>query len=414
MKAEIVGVGTELLLGQIANTNAQRISEALATVGVDVHMHVAVGDNLDRIVGVLRTALERADAVIVTGGLGPTSDDITREAIATVTGRPLERDEGLLERIRDVFERLGREMPEDNAKQADVPEGARAIEPEGTAPGLVVEHEGSTLYALPGVPWEMEAMLKRVVLPDLRARAGDAVIASREIVVMGLGESHTQDKIGDIVDAQTNPTIAYLAGAGQVRLRLTAKAKSESEAYGLIDPVEAELRQRLGHNAFPGHASDISEGMGKLLRERGLTIAVAESLTGGLLSDALTRLTGSSDYYLGGVIAYATPAKKDVLGVDEAILAGPGAVSAEAAGALAEGAAARFGADLGVATTGVAGPGEQEGKPVGTIFVGAHLDGHTETRSVRGYGNRTNIRRMAVNAALDLARRVIEDRDGRG
>ena len=414
MKAEIVGVGTELLLGQIANTNAQRISEALATVGVDVHMHVAVGDNLERIVGVLRTALDRADAVIVTGGLGPTSDDITREAIATATGRALMRDADLLERIRDVFERLGRDMPEDNAKQADVPEGARAIEPEGTAPGLIVEHEGSTIYALPGVPWEMEAMLKRVVLPDLRARAGDAVIASREIVVMGLGESHTQAKIGDIVDAQTNPTIAYLAGAGQVRLRLTAKAKSESEAYGLIDPIETELRQRLGRDAFPGHASDISEGMGKLLRERGLTIAVAESLTGGLLSDALTRLTGSSDYYLGGVIAYATGAKKDVLGVDEAILAGPGAVSAEAAGALADGAAGTFGAELGVATTGVAGPGEQEGKPVGTIFVGAHLDGYTETRSVRGYGDRTNIRRTAVNAALDLARRLIEDRDGRG
>lgn len=413
MRAEIVGVGTELLLGQIANTNAQRISEVLATVGVDVHTHVAVGDNLDRIAEVLRVALSRSDAVIVTGGLGPTSDDITREAISAVTGRSLVRDPGLVEQIRKMFERLGRDMPESNAKQADVPEGARSIDPEGTAPGLIVEHGDSVLYALPGVPWEMEAMLKKVVLPEIKERGGEAVIASREIVVMGLGESHTQEKIGDIVDAQTNPTIAYLAGAGQVRLRITAKAASESEAFALIDPVEVSLRERLGSDAFPGHASDIAEGMGRLLRERGLTISVAESLTGGLLSDALTRLTGSSDYFLGSVVAYETDAKHNVLGVDRGILAGPGAVSAEAVGALAEGAAAMFGADLGTATTGVAGPSEQEGKPVGTIFVGACLDGRTETRAVRGYGDRTNIRRIAVHAALDLARRMIEGRDGR-
>lgn len=414
MHAEIVGVGTELLLGQIANTNAQRISEALATIGVDVFFHTTVGDNLGRMTEVLKSGLDRSDVVIITGGLGPTSDDITREAISAATGRPLIRDEGLVDKIRVVFDRLGRDMPESNKRQADVPQGARAISPEGTAPGLIVPHETSVIYALPGVPWEMEAMLKRVVLPELRERGDGMTILSHEIVVMGLGESHTQERILDIVRDQSNPTIAYLAGAGQVRLRITAKASTEAEAIALIDPVERAIRERLGEHAVRGAASSVAEGLGRLLRERGLMIAVAESLTGGLLSDALTRERGSSDYFLGGVVAYATESKHEVLGIDKGILAGPGAVSAEAAEALAEAAARRFGAEVAVSTTGVAGPAEQEGKPVGTIFVGAYFDSKTESRPVRGYGDRTNIRKTAVNAALDLARRVVERSTGDG
>jgi len=407
LNAEIIGVGTELLLGQIANTNAQHISQALASIGIDVHRHVAVGDNHERMCAAFEDAIARSDAVIVTGGLGPTPDDITREAVAAVAGVSLERDEGLVQKVRAVFERLGREMPEENLKQADLPQGATAIDPEGTAPGFFLEHRDTVLFALPGVPWEMEAMLGKVVLPELRKRAGEATIVSREVLVMGLGESATHQKIADIVEAQTNPTIAFLAGKGQVRVRITAKAASESEALGSIRPVEDALRERLGDAAVEGNESTIAAALGEIMRARGITVAVAESLTGGLMGAELSGCGGSSDFFLGGLITYATGSKRDVAGVDEAILRGPGAVSEEAAAALAEGAAKTFGADLGLSATGVAGPSEQEGKPVGTVFVGATFGGRTEVRQIRGYGDRANIRGMSASAAFDLGRRLI-------
>lgn len=402
-----MGVGTELLLGQIANTNAQHISRALAGIGIDVYRHVAVGDNLERVVATIREACERADAVIVTGGLGPTPDDLTREAVAGAFDVPLERDERLAAWIRDVFERLGRAMPEDNLRQADLPRGATAIEAEGTAPGFSIENDSCVLYALPGVPWEMEAMLTKTVLPDLARRSGDAATVSRQVLVVGLGESHTHERIADIVDAQTNPTIAYLAGGGAVRVRLTAKAVSESDALALIGPVEEEVRARLGESALPGNHDAVASALAEVLRTRGITIAAAESLTGGLIGAELTAAGGASDFFRGSAVCYTTEAKRDVAGVEESILLGPGAVSEEAAAVLAEGAARIFGADLGVSATGVAGPAEQEGKPVGTIYVGATFGGTTEVRGVRGYGDRDNIRKIAVNAALDLGRRLI-------
>jgi competence/damage-inducible protein CinA-like protein len=366
-----------------------------------------VGDNLERVVAVIREAAARSDAVVVTGGLGPTPDDLTREAVAEAFGRRLIRDEKLAQWIRDVFERMGRAMPEDNLRQADLPEGATPIEAEGTAPGFVVEDDSCVLFALPGVPWEMDAMLTKTVLPELRKRSGDAVTASRQILVVGLGESHTHQKIADIVDAQTNPTIAYLAGGGAVRVRLTAKAVSETEALALIRPVEEAIRERLGDAALPGNYGAVAEALAEVLRERGVTIAAAESLTGGLIGAELTRAGGSSDFFRGSAVTYTTDAKRDVLGVDETILLGPGAVSEEAAAALAEGAAKLYGADLAVSATGVAGPSEQEGKPVGTVFVGATFGGRTETRRVRGYGDRENIRTIAMNAALELGRRLL-------
>jgi nicotinamide-nucleotide amidase len=407
MNAEIVGVGTELLLGQIANTNAQKISDALAGIGIDVLHHQVVGDNVERMADSFRLALGRADAIVVTGGLGPTPDDVTREAVALTTGRALRRHEDLVAKIRKVFDQIGREMPADNLRQADLPEGANVIEPVGTAPGFWLEHEGALLFALPGVPWEMEAMLASTVLPELRKRAGDAVILSREILVLGLGESRTHELIADIVAEQTNPTIAYRAMGGQVRVRLTAKAPDEKTAVGLILPVEEQIRERLGPAAVPGTASNLGEAIGNMLRDRRATVGVAESLTGGLIAAELTNTSGSGDYFLGSIVCYSNGAKRDVAGVDEAILLGPGAVSEEAAAALAEGAAQRFGADLGIGATGVAGPAEQDGQPVGTIFVAATLGGATEVRKVRGYGDRSNVRAFAVNAALDLARRVL-------
>lgn len=409
MNAEIVGVGTELLLGQIANTNARYISEALAGIGVDVYFHTVVGDNEERIVAVLSAAAARSDAVIVTGGLGPTPDDITREGIAAVTGRPLERDPSLVERIEAIFRGLKRDMPADNLRQADLPAGATAIDPEGTAPGFWLEHEGCLIFALPGVPWEMEAMMRKTVLPALRERGGDGVTVSREVMVVGLGESRSHELITDLVERQTNPTIAYRAGAGIVRIRLTAKAADESTGLGLIAPLEEEIRRRVRPHDLPSNASTPGEALGHMLRERGATVAVAESLTGGAIGVELSSTSGSGDYFLGSIASYSTESKRDVVGVDASILAGPGAVSEEAAAALAQGAAARFGADLGLGATGVAGPSEQEGKPVGTIFVGATFGGRTEVRHVSGYGDRRHIRALAVTSAIDLGRRLLEE-----
>ncbi|MBW3594287.1 MAG: competence/damage-inducible protein A [Actinobacteria bacterium] len=407
LRAEIVGIGTELLLGQIPNTNAQEISEALAAIGVDIHFHTVVGDNPERIVATISTALDRSDAVIITGGLGPTPDDITREAVAEVLGRPLRRDEALADSIRSVFAKLNRTMPEDNLRQADLPEGAEPIPIEGTAPGFFIDDPRGMVFALPGVPWEMRAMLDKTVLPKLREHGGGHTLVSREVIVMGLGESRTHEKIRDIVDRQSNPTIAYRAGGGVVRVRLTAKAPSEAAALGLIRPVEDAIRERLGVDALSGNFPSVAEALGDLLRGSDITVAAAESLTGGLIGSELTKVGGSGDFFKGSLVCYATEAKAEVADIDDAILSGPGAVSEEAAAALAQAAVDRFHADLGVAATGVAGPTEQEGKPVGTLYVAAHFEGATEVRFIQAYGDRDNIRALATNAALDLGRRMV-------
>ncbi|MGH2819128.1 MAG: CinA family nicotinamide mononucleotide deamidase-related protein, partial [Actinomycetota bacterium] len=299
----MIGVGTELLLGQIANTNAQHISRALATIGVDVYFHSVVGDNLTRAAEAVRHAMDRSDAVVITGGLGPTPDDLTREAAALATGRELVRDERLATLIKEIFERMGREMPEENLKQADLPMGATPIEPEGTAPGFHLEHDAAMLFALPGVPWEMRAMLEKTVLPVLRERSGDAVLLTRQILVVGLGESATHQRISALVAAQGNPTIAFLAGRGHVRVRITAKAPDERGAGALIDPLEREIRERLGDFAVSGEGQSIAQALGSMLRARSLTIAAAESLTGGLIGSDLTETEGASDFFLGSLVA---------------------------------------------------------------------------------------------------------------
>jgi nicotinamide-nucleotide amidase len=402
-----VGVGTELLLGQIINTNAAEISRHLAATGVDVYFHSVVGDNMRRMRSVIEGAMSRSDVVIVTGGLGPTPDDITRDALADVLGVRLVRHPRVVGLIEEVFAQLGRDMPEENRRQADIPDGATTIDPVGTAAGFWIERDGKILFALPGVPWEMRAMLTDTVLPELSKRSGEGVTLSREILVVGLGESRTYELIRDIVDAQTNPTIAFRADAGQVRVRMTAKAARETDALALISPVDEAIRGRLGEAAAPGHHSTAGEALVGLLRQRGLTVAAAESLTGGLIGAELTRTPGSSDYFLGSLVCYSTDAKVKVAGVDEEVLQDHGPVSAEVAGALAEGTARAFDADLGVSATGVAGPERQDGAPVGTIFVGATFHGRTETKHVRGYGDRSNVQRLAVTSALDLGRRMV-------
>jgi nicotinamide-nucleotide amidase len=408
MSAEIVCVGTEMLLGQITNTNARDLSESLASIGVDVYRHTVVGDNPKRIQQALRDALARSEAVLVTGGLGPTPDDITSEAVAAVLGRRLVRDERLVRVIRGVFEDLGRAMPETNLKQADLPEGAVPIEPQGTAPGYYIETNENAIFVLPGVPWEMKGMMDKAVLPALVRRFGAAATVSHEVLVVGLGESLTHQRISDLVEAQSNPTIAYLAGRGQVRVRITAKAPDEDAARALIDPVEKELRARLGDAVVPGEGS-FAARFGAMLEERGETVGVAESLTGGLIGAELAEAPGASSYFKGAVVCYSTESKAAVVGVPEDLLHRHGPVSRAAAAALAEGAARVFGATLGLSATGVAGPKPQDELDPGTIFVGAHRAGATEVRRIGARGDRTHIRSWAVTAAIDLGRRMIQE-----
>jgi nicotinamide-nucleotide amidase len=412
VRCEIVGVGTELLLGQIVNTNAAWIGQRLADVGWDCLRHTTVGDNEARIAEVLREALGRADGVIVTGGLGPTQDDVTREAVAAVAGVPLVRRPVLEDWLRERFARMGTRMAEMNLRQADVPEGARYIDnPRGSAPGLIVEVGGKPLYAVPGVPREMEGMLERVVLPDLAARAGEGrAIVSRVLRTAGVGESRLAERLTPLWEAAGGGqvTLAYLASAGEVRVRLTAVGATREEALAEIAPVEAKIREELGEIVYGVDDETLEAAVGRLLGERNGTLATAESLTGGLLGGRVTAVAGSSAYYLGGVVAYATEAKAALLGVGRDLLATQGPVSEPAAAAMAEGARRAFGADLGLATTGVAGPTEQDGRPVGTLCLGVADAAGTATATMRAPGDRAQVRAWAATVALDLLRRRLE------
>jgi nicotinamide-nucleotide amidase len=411
VRAEIVGVGTELLLGQIANTNAQWMSERLAEIGVDVLHHQAVGDNLDRIADALRLALSRADVVVATGGLGPTQDDITRDAVAKVLGVPLIRHPEIEELLRQKFRRYGREMPEINLLQADVPEGCRYIVPErGTAPGLVCPAGDGTLYAVPGVPAEMREMMLGTILPELRERAGAAAIVSRVIRSTGIPESKVAELLADLFASSENPTVAYLASSGEVKVRLTAKAPTPEEADALIEPLAREVEARLGANVFTSEDEDLEVVVGRLLRERGKTVACAESLTGGGLAQRLTSAEGASDYFKGSAVVYTPEAKREVLGVRQETIDGPGVVSEECAKEMAAGARRVFHADVAVSLTGVAGPDLHDGKPPGEVWAGLDAEGLSTARHLRAPGDRAQVIRWAQQAALDLVRRWAEGR----
>ena len=408
MRAEVVGIGTEILLGQIANTNAQHISQRLADIGIDVLHHQAVGDNVGRIAGAIRLALSRADLVILTGGLGPTGDDITRQAIARALDRPLSRRSEIEDFLRQKFRRLSREMPESNLVQADVPEGARYILPErGTAPGLVIDTNDGRVYAVPGVPAEMREMLEGVILPELQAEIGPQGIVSRVLRVTGIPEARIGEILDDVFRRSGNPTVAYLASAGEVRVRLTAKAASREEADALIAPVEREVRDRLGDAVFGSDQDELEEVVGALLRDRGYRLACAESLTGGGLAERIVRVPDSSDYFAGAVVAYAADAKASVLGVSKETLEGPGMVSEECAREMARGIRKAFHSDVGVSTTGVAGPDPLEGKDPGTVWVGLSADEAEEARTFRAPGDREQVQRWAQQAALDLLRKYL-------
>jgi nicotinamide-nucleotide amidase len=418
MRIEVVAVGTELLLGQIADTNSAWLGEQLALGGVDSHFHQAVGDNLDRIVLALRTALARSDGVVVCGGLGPTHDDITRDAIAEVMNVALVRDPAIVEKIGQMFSTRGRAMPESNGRQADVPERATPItQMLGTAPGLICPVGHKVIYALPGVPYEMYEMFSRAVLPDLRRRMAEqgevSVIASRVVRTWGNSESGLAEllapRIAALDAAGGNPTIAFLAsGMEGIKVRITAKAADPAAAEALLGAEEEQVRALVGEAVFGFDDDTMESVVAGLLRARGLTLGLAESLTGGLVASRLVGVSGASDWFRGSIVSYASDVKYDVLGVP----AGP-VVSETAARAMAEGARRVLGADVALALTGVAGPDEQEGHPPGTVFVGLARPGAaTESLEAHLPGDRDRVRQYATISALDLLRRrLVADKE---
>ena len=413
MRVDVVCVGTELLLGDIVNGNAAAIGRFLADAGIDCRLHVSVGDNEERIAAAIRSTLDEADGAIVTGGLGPTQDDVTREAMCLVTGETMVRDERMAEAIRARFQRLRRHMPENNLRQADRPAGAAPIPPTiGTAPGLIVVHEGKPVYLLPGVPSEMREMMTRAVLPDLAQRAGTpAAIVSRIVRVTGMAESAVAEAVAPLWERMRTGDVkmAFLAGGGEVRIRLTGKASTREAAAAALADAQRAVEEVLGTAVFGADEQTLETVVLSLLTDRELRIACAESLTGGMLASRLTDAPGASLRFGGSIVAYATQAKRELLNVPDDVLERHGAVSAACAVAMARGALERFGVDVAVSTTGVAGPDPQEGKDVGTVFVavtGPHGDTH---REVHLPGDRDTIRRMTVAAALNLVRLYLLD-----
>ena len=408
MNCEVLAVGTELLLGQVVDTNSAYIGDQLALAGIDCHFQIKVGDNRGRIASALRIALERSDAVVVCGGLGPTADDISREAIADVLGVPLVRDAAMVERIRQLFAARRREMAESNARQADLPEGATFIPQErGTAPGLIcpVGDGDKVVYAIPGVPLEMEEMLDRAVIPDLKRRSGSkAVILSRMVRTWGVPESTLGELVAGRVEAlerRSNPTIAFLAsGVEGIKIRVTAKAPTEDEARAMLDAEEAELRSVLGELVFGIDDQSMERVVAGLLTDRGCTVGVAESLTGGLVGARLAETEGASKWFRGSIVCYDSKVKFDLLDVPE----GP-VVSAEAAEAMAQGARKRLEADVGISVTGVAGPTTQDDQPVGTVFMAVSLDGDVESAEAHFAGDRQHIRQFSTISLLDMLRK---------
>jgi nicotinamide-nucleotide amidase len=422
VKAEIVAIGTELLLGDVVNGNAAWLGNELAAIGVDVEQTTVVGDNLARIAAILASACDRSDVVITTGGLGPTQDDLTREALARLTGSPLVRDPDLEAALIARYGAVGRpDFTRNNLRMADRPRDAVALpNAAGTAPGLRITHGDVVLYAMPGVPGEMRAIFSAWVRDELADRAGrGSVLLSRRLHTVGIWESEVAQRLADLdaeLEVSGNPTLAYLASQGQTLVRVTAKAANVDDATALIDAVDARVRAALGDVVY-GVDDDTLESvvLAALLRS-GATVATAESLTGGLLGAALTKVAGSSEAYRGGVVAYATEAKHGLLDVPAELIEQRGAVDPDVALAMARGCRERFGATYGVATTGVAGPTEQDGKPVGAVFValvGPRAGEHV-VRELQLRGDRDRIRQATVTAALDMLRRLLGGLDQRG
>lgn len=409
MTVELICVGTELLLGNIVNTNAAFISEKCAMLGLSMYYQSVVGDNEGRLEELLKTAWKRSDVVILSGGLGPTQDDLTKETAAKVMGRPLVEDTRAKTEIEDFMARRGRSITENNWKQAMAPEGSIVLyNPNGTAPGIIMEDGEKCMILLPGPPNELIPMFEQQLYPYLH-RLQPEIICSKMVKLCGIGESSAETKILDLIENQSNPTVAPYAKTGEVHLRITAKANSEQEAYRLMEPVEQELQARFGDLIYTDEPEVTLEmALYELLKANGLTVTTAESCTGGLLAGRLINVPGISQYLKEGYVTYSNEAKEKLLGVPAETLKRYGAVSPQTAEAMAEGGAKAANADLCIAVTGIAGPdGGTEEKPVGLVYMSCYCRGTYYTEKNQYTGSRSKIREYSVASALTLLRRAI-------
>ncbi len=407
MRAEILSCGTELLLGHITDTNATYLAQHLAPLGIDLYYVSQVGDNQGRIVETLKRAWDRSDLIIMTGGLGPTEDDLARESISALLGETMLVDPELEQDLRTKFARMGAQMPESNLKQATLIPSAQVLSnPVGTAPGWWVEKDGRILVTMPGVPREMYRMWENEVVPKL-VRSTGSVLFTRILRVTGMGESGVEEAVKTYIHSQ-NPTVATYAKDDAIDVRITAKSTTQAEARSLVETMEGQIRQILGNAVFGIDKQTLASVVGALLQQRQQTLSVMESLTGGLLSSAITDVSGSSAYFLGGYVSYSTQLKAQ-LGVPSEILAQYGVVSEETARAMAHIVRERTGSDYGLGITGVAGPTEQEGKPVGTVYIA--IEGPQGTYATKGPGwraNRSDNKRLSVLTSLNFLRLYLE------
>lgn len=412
MIVEIVTTGTELLLGQIINTNSAYMAEGLNNIGFDVLYQSTVGDNRVRMEHVLAHALTRADIVITSGGLGPTQGDITKEVTAKLFNRELKLHEESLDRIKSHFKKIDRIMTDNNIRQAMIPVGAKAITNyAGTAPGVMIENEGKVIINLPGPPSEMKDMFDRSIKPFLKEKYGyKSVIISRVLNTFGIGESSLEEQIKDLILAQKNPTLALLVRPSGVIIRITAKAEKAEVARNLIATMETEVRRRIGQYIYAVDDENMEDTVGAILKQKQLTIGCAESCTGGLLTSRLTDVAGSSAYVKGSIISYTNEVKSDELGVLRELLQTKGAVCEDVAKAMAEGIALKMHTDIGVGITGIAGPdGGTDEKPVGLVYIAvAGKNGTTIAKNVFS-GKRKAIKYRTTQTALDMIRHYIEE-----
>lgn len=411
LTAEIISVGTELLMGQIVDTNAQYISQRLAEAGINQYFRATVGDNHDRLYDTIRTAVQRSDLVILTGGLGPTEDDLTKETAADVLGfGEFVLDEASFLAMEQRFAHMHRVMTPNNRKQAMFPQGAVILpNANGTAPGCILEKDGKAVILLPGPPREMVPMFDESVMPYL-LKHSQGTLYSRTLRIYGMGESTVEDRLRDMIDSQTNPTIAPYAMMGETTLRVTARCPDEAHGEALVQPVIEAIRERLGDVLYSTHGEQLHEVCARLLRAERKTLAVAESFTGGLLASTLISVPGSSAWMLEGCVTYSNESKERRLGVLPQTLSAYGAVSRETALEMARGMRATAGADYALSTTGIAGPdGGTPQKPVGLAYIALAYEGGEEVREMRVVGNRERVRGVGVLEALDMLRRRIEN-----
>ena len=409
MTAEILAVGTEILLGDIVNTNAQYLARELAGLGISLYHQSAVGDNPDRLKKAYEEAFGRADIVITSGGLGPTKDDLTKEIGSEYFGKKLELIPEEFEILKGHFARFGRPMTKNNEKQACFPVGSTVIpNSNGTAPGCIIEENGKILIMLPGPPGELIPMFENTVAPYLRART-DGMYVSRLLRLCGIGESSGEEMIKDLIEAQTNPTIAPYAQTNELTFRVTASAHTQEEAFKIMEPTIKELYKRFGDNIYgEGKETSLASVAVNMLIEKNMTIAVAESCTGGMMASAIVDIAGSSKVFKEGAVTYSNEAKMKRLGVKEETLQKYGAVSAETAKEMAEGMAASANTNIGVGITGIAGPdGGTAEKPVGLVYIGICIDGNTQVKEFKFSGNRQRIRGRAVTNTFDTLRRLL-------